>query len=60
MISLKECNEAIANLQRVLKRNDLTDVERISYYDNLTFYLDTRALLVMQGCKEKNTTEEGN
>lgn len=60
MISLKECNEAIANLQRALKRNDLTGVERISYYDNLTFYLDMRALLVMQGCKDKNTLEEGN
>lgn len=60
MISLKKCNEAIVNLQRTLKRNDLTDIERISYYDNLTFYLDMRALLVMQGCKDKNTPEEGN
>lgn len=60
MINLKECNEAIANLQKVLKRNDLTDVERISYYDTLTFYLDTRALLIMQGCKDKETKEESN
>lgn len=60
MISLKECNEAIANLQKILKRNDLTSIERINYYDNLTFYLDMRALLVMQGCKDKNTIEEGN
>lgn len=60
MISLKECNEAIRNLQKILSRKDLTDIERISYYDNLTFYLDTRALLVMQGCKDKPTKEEEN
>lgn len=60
MISLKECNEAIRNLQTILNRKDLTEAERISYYDNLTFYLDTRALLVMQGCKDKSTKEEEN
>lgn len=60
MISLKECNEAIRNLQNILKRDDLTGLERISYYDNLTFYLDTRALLVMQDCKDRPTKEEEN
>lgn len=60
MISLKECNEAIRNLQTILNRKDLTETERISYYDNLTFYLDTRALLVMQGCKDKTTKGEEN
>ena len=60
MTSLKECNEAIKNLQKILNRNDLTEIERISYYDSLTFYLDMRALLVMQGCKDKPTQEEDN
>ena len=60
MTSLKECNEAIKNLQKILNRKDLTEVERISYYDSLTFYLDMRALLVMQGCKDKSTKEEDN
>lgn len=60
MISLKECNEAIKNLQKILKRKGLTEIERISYYDSLTFYLDMRALLVMQGCKDKPKQEEDN
>lgn len=60
MISLKECNEAIKNLQKTLNRKDLTEIERISHYDSLTFYLDIRALLVMQGCKDKPTQEEDN
>ena len=60
MTSLKECNEAIKSLQKILNRKDLTEIERISYYDSLTFYLDMRALLVMQGCKDKPTQEEEN
>lgn len=60
MTSLKECNEAIKNLQKILNRKDLTEIERISYYDSLTFYLDMRALFVMQGCKDKPTQEEDN
>nr|DAQ08486.1 MAG TPA: hypothetical protein [Caudoviricetes sp.] len=60
MISLKECNEAIVNLQKALKRVNLAELERISYYDTLTFYLDIRALLVMRGCKDKTTKEEEN
>ena len=60
MTSLKECNEAIKNLQKILNRKDLTEIERISYYDSLTFYLDMRALLIMQGCKDKLTQEEEN
>ena len=60
MTSLKECNEAIKNLQEILNRKDLTEIERISYYDSLTFYLDMRALLVMQGCKDKPIQEEDN
>lgn len=60
MTSLKECNEAIKSLQKILNRKDLTEIERISYYDSLTFYLDMRALLIMQGCKDKPTQEEDN
>lgn len=60
MTSLKECNETIKNLQKILNRKDLTEIERISYYDSLTLYLDMRALLVMQGCKDKPTQEEEN
>ena len=57
MISLKECNEQIKALQLYLQNNKgMTDAERIVYYDTLTFYLDTRALLVMR-CS--NTTDNG-
>ena len=55
MISLKECNEQIKALQLYLQNNKgMTDAERIAYYDTLTFYLDTRALLIMR-CS--NTTD---
>ena len=57
MISLKECNEQIKALQSYLQNNKgMTDAERIAVYDTLTFYLDTRALLVMR-CS--NTTDDG-
>ena len=57
MISLKECNEQIKALQLCLQNNKgMTDAERIAYYDTLTFYLDTRALLIMR-CS--NTTDNG-
>lgn len=58
MISLKECNEQIKALQLYLQNNrSMTDAERIAYYDTLTFYLDTRALLVMRDCN--NTADDG-
>lgn len=61
MIDLKECNAQIKALQLYLKNNrNMTDVERIAVYDTLTFYLDTRALLVMKGCKDNLPKEEGN
>ena len=57
MISLKECNEQIKALQSYLQNNKgMTDAERIAVYDTLTFYLDTRALLIMR-CS--NTTDDG-
>ena len=58
MISLKECNEQIKALQAYLQNNKgMTDIERIAFYDTLTFYLDMRALLVMRDCN--NTTDNG-
>ena len=61
MIDLKECNIQIEALQLYLKNNrNMTDAERIATYDTLTFYLDTRALLIMKGCNDKTTKEEEN
>ena len=61
MISLKECNTQIKALQLCLQNNkNITDAERIAIYDTLTFYLDTRALLVMGGCNDTATKEEEN
>lgn len=57
MISLKECNEQIKALQSYLQNNKgMTDAERIAVYDTLTFYLDSRALLVM---RYSNTVDDG-
>lgn len=59
MINLKECNEQIRYLQQRL--DQVTSLaERVALMDTLTFYLDTRALLVMQGCKDKITKEGEN
>ena len=61
MISLKECNTQIKALQLYLQNNkNMTDAERIATYDTLTFYLDTRALLVMKGCNDTTIKEEEN
>lgn len=61
MIDLKECNTQIKALQLYLQNNrNMTDAERIAMYDTLTFYLDTRALLVMKGCKDNSPKEEEN
>jgi hypothetical protein len=60
MISLKECNEQIKALQLYLQNNKgITDAERIAVYDTLTFYLDSRALLIMRDCSN-NDNEGGN
>ncbi len=61
MISLKECNEQIKALQSYLQNNKgITDAERIAVYDTLTFYLDTRALLVMRFDDTKNNRRSNN
>lgn len=60
MISLKECNEQIKALQLYLQNNrGMTGAERIAVYDTLTFYLDSRALLVMRHSNTAND-ERGN
>lgn len=61
MIDLKECNTQIKALQLYLQNNrNMTDAERIATYDILTFYLDTRALLVMKGCNDRIAKEGEN
>ena len=61
MTSLKECNPQTKALQLYLQNNkNMTDAERIATYDTLTFYLDTRALLVMKCCNDTTTKEEEN
>jgi hypothetical protein len=51
MTDLKLLNQQIKDLQRLLAKNNLTEPERISLYDTLTFLLDCRALIVMKNCK---------
>lgn len=59
MINFKECNEQIRYLQQRLNR--VTSVaERVTLVDTLTFYLDIKALLIMQGCNNKVSKEEEN
>lgn len=59
MVRLKECNEQIKYLQK--KINNVTSLaERTALIDTLMFYLDMRALLIMQGCKDNTFKEEQN
>jgi hypothetical protein len=60
MTDIKMINEQIRYLQKILQSEDLTDMERISYTDTLTFLLDTRALLNLQNCKGKEPKEMEN
>ena len=61
MISLKECNEQIKALQSYLQNNKgMTDAERIAVYDTLTFYLDSRALLIMRYSNTANGGRSNN
>lgn len=61
MISLKECNTQIKALQYILSHNKtMTNIERISVYDTLTFYLDMRALLVMKNCSNSNEEQDND
>lgn len=46
-------NKQIKDLQMLLKSRKLSETERESYYDTLTFLLDTRALILTQAIKEE-------
>lgn len=58
-MDIKMINEQIKYLQYTLSKNNLSDIERESLYDTLTFLLDSRALIVMRGVNEQ-TQEEKN
>ena len=51
MTDLKLLNQQIKDLQRLLAKDNLSEAERISLYDTLTFLLDSRALIIMKNCK---------
>lgn len=50
-MDLKLLNQQIKDLQRLLAKDNLSEAERISLYDTLTFLLDSRALIIMRNCK---------
>ena len=57
MTDLKLLNQQIKDLQRLLARDNLSEAERISLYDTLTFLLDSRALIMMKNCKGEESND---
>ena len=57
MTDLKLLNQQIKDLQRLLAKDNLTEAERMSLYDTLTFLLDSRALIVMKNCKGEESDD---
>ena len=57
MTDLKLLNQQIKDLQKLLAKDNLTEAERISLYDTLTFLLDSRALIVMKNCKGEESDD---
>lgn len=57
MTDLKLLNQQIKDLQRLLARDNLSEAERISLYDTLTFLLDSRALVMMKNCKGEESND---
>lgn len=53
-------NDQIADLQKLLSKNNLTEAERISLYDTLTFLLDSRALIMLKNCKGVESNDLSN
>ena len=51
-------NQQIKNIQKMLEKKNLSEFERISLYDTLTFLLDSRALIMMKGVKEQSQEEK--
>ena len=56
-MDLKLLNQQIKDLQRLLAKDNLSEVERISLYDTLTFLLDSRALIIMKNCKGEESDD---
>ena len=57
MTDLKLLNQQIKDLQRLLAKDNLSEAERISLYDTLTFLLDSRALTIMKNCKGEESND---
>ena len=56
-MDLKLLNQQIKDLQRLLAKDNLSETERISLYDTLTFLLDSRALIIMKNCKGEESND---
>lgn len=56
-MDLKLINEQIRDIQKLLAKGNLSEAERISLYDTLTFLLDTRALVSMKNCKGEESDD---
>lgn len=57
MTDLKLLNQQIKDLQKLLAKDNLSEAERISLYDTLTFLLDSRALVMMKNCKGEESND---
>jgi len=53
-------NDQIADIQKLLSKEYLTEAERISLYDTLTFLLDIRALIMLKNCKGVESNDLSN
>lgn len=56
-MDLKLINAQIRDIQELLAKGNLSEAERISLYDTLTFLLDTRALVSMKNCKGEESDD---
>ena len=57
MTDLKLLNQQIKDLQKLLAKDNLSEAERISLYDTLTFLLDSIALVMMKNCKGEESND---
>ena len=57
MTDLKLLNQQIKDLQKLLAKDNLSEAERISLYDTLTFLLDSRALVIIKNCKGEESND---
>lgn len=58
-MDIKELDNRIQDMQRLLSKDKLSEAERISLYNTLTFLLDYRAFINLKGLSEQ-TKEEKN